>query len=216
MRRATRLILSCALTLAASTAFAQPPDGPRGPNRDAGDASDPVSRIMKFDKNGDGKLTKDEVTDARFNRLFAAADANKDGVVTKEELTTLVSQAPQGDRGGPGGFGGPGGPGGFGGPGGPGGPGGRFMGAPPRPGEILPGMLRQRLQLTAQQRTQVDALQKEVDGKLAKILNADQKEQLAEMRQRGPGGPPPGGPPDGGPDGPPPGGRRPPPPDNQP
>jgi hypothetical protein len=66
-------------------------------------------------------------------------------------------------------------------------------------------MLRDRLDLTAEQSQQVDALQKDVDAKLAKILSADQMKQLQEMRNRGPGGfgPPPGG---FGPGGPPPGG----------
>jgi EF hand len=176
-----------------------------------------VTRMMQFDENKDGKLTKAEVTDERLHRLFARADADHDGIVTGEELTALAAREPAGGRGG---FGGPGGPGGFFGPpgGGPGGPGG-FRGGPPRPGEILPGMLRDRLELTPEQSKQVDALQKEVDGRLEKILNEDQKAQLKEMRDRGPGGfgpggrrggPGGGGPPPGGPDGdrppPPPGG----------
>ena len=80
--------------------------------------------------------------------------------------------------GGPGG-----GPRGFGGPGGP-----------PQPGQILPPMLRQRLAITPQQEKEIDALQKEVDAKLEKLLNAEQRQQLKEMRERGPGGfgPPPG------------------------
>ena len=96
----------------------------------------------------------------------------------------------------------------------------------PRPGEILPQFLRQRLNLSAKQQKQLTALQKKVDDELAKILTTAQKKQLAEMRNRGPGGfgppggprgggPPPGGPggppPDGPPpDGPPPGGEPPP------
>jgi len=89
-----------------------------------------VVQMMAFNKKKDGKLTRDEVTDPRLLRLFDQADANKDGVVTKEELMALAEKLdadiPQGGgRGGPGGpgGGGPGGPGG-GGPGGPGGPGG--------------------------------------------------------------------------------------------
>ena len=66
-------------------------------------------------------------------------------------------------------------------------------------------MLQQRLNLTPEQKSQVEALQKEVDARLAKILNDDQKTQLKEMRERGPGGP--GGPRGGGPP-PPPGGPR--------
>ena len=48
--------------------------------------------MMTFDKNKDGKLTKDEVTDVRLHRLFDRADANKDGVVTKEELMALAAK----------------------------------------------------------------------------------------------------------------------------
>ena len=81
--------------------------------------------MMAFDKNGDGKLTKSEVTDERLHRLFDRADADKDGSVTKAELTALEAKESGSFRGGPGGFGPPGGPGGP-------------MMAPPRPGEILP------------------------------------------------------------------------------
>jgi len=87
-------------------------------------------------------------------------------------------------------------------------------------------MLREMLNLTADQTKQLDDLQKEVDQKLAKILTDDQKRQLREMRNRGPGraggrgpGGPGGGPRDGaadrGPDAPRgerPGGGEPPPP----
>ena len=189
-----------------------------------------VDRMMAFDANEDGKLTRSEVTDQRLLGLFDRADANRDKVVTRNELNVLLvrdraatrkKSSAAGGRNGRG-FGGPGGPGGgpgFGGPGGPGGGpgfGGRGFG-PPQPGQILPQMLRQRLELTPEQERQVDALQKEVDAKLAKILTAAQKQQLQQMRQRGPGGfgPPPGGgpPPDG--FGPPPGGDEPPPPPDQ-
>jgi hypothetical protein len=69
------------------------------------------------------------------------------------------------------------------------------------------------LRLTADQKKQLDELQKKVDARLAEILTDEQKKQMKEM-PRGfgpggfPGGPgrppgPPGGPPGG--DGPPPG-----------
>ena len=71
-----------------------------------------MARMMAFDRNGDGKLSKDEVTDARLQSLFKRADANKDGLVTKEELTALfkkdaaaiVVRRGPGPRRGPGGF----------------------------------------------------------------------------------------------------------------
>src|SRR5262245_61929982 len=166
--------------------------GGKGKAKGGADATALVERMMAFDKNKDGKLTKEEVTDERLHRLFDQADANKDGVVTKEELEALAkkldAEAGEGGgfggpgKGGPGGFGGrgkggKGGPGGFGGPGGPGG-----FGAPPRPGQILPPFLADRLELTAEQKKDLDALQKEVDAKLAKILTAEQKKQLEEMR----------------------------------
>jgi Spy/CpxP family protein refolding chaperone len=217
MRTVSRIVLAAACAAAlALPAAAQAPGGkaPDAPARDKKDYSnDPlVTRMMAFDKNKDGKLTKDEVTDERLHRLFDRADANKDGVVTKEELAALAAAeaADQGEdrggRGGPGGRGpgGPGGPGGRGGPGG-GGPGG--FGGPPQPGQVLPPFLQERLNLTDEQKKQLEELQKEVDSKLGKILTDDQKKQLKEMPQGfgpgGPGGRGPGGPGGRGPGGPP-------------
>jgi len=198
-------------------ATGQPPDGE--PAKEAKTSSKDYSnswiviRMMKFDKNHDGKLTRDEITDPRLLRLFDRADTNKDGVVTKEELAALAAkleqEGPQGRGGGRPGFGPP--PGGdFGGPpeDGPDGPGFRGRGpgggGPPRPGQILPGFVQEMLNLTASQKKQIQDLQKEVDDRLAKILTDSQKRQLQHMRP-GPGrfGGPPGGPPDGPPlDGP--------------
>ncbi len=190
-----RMILSVSaiagLAIAATIATAQRPEGGRGPNSNASSGADDLaSRMMAFDANKDGKLTEGEITDARLLRLFQRADADKDGVVTNDELNALAAKERANDRfgrGGPGGFG-PGGPGG--------GPGG-FMGPPPRPGEILPMMVQNRLRLTPDQKKEIDALQKEVDSKLEKILNDEQKKMLEEMRRRGPGGPPRGGRPGG-------------------
>jgi outer membrane protein assembly factor BamB len=101
--------------------------------------------------------------------------------VTDKQRKPLTSFA------GFGGFGG--GPGAPGGPkGGPGGPG-RFGGFP-QPGQLLPSFLQDRLKLTAEQKEQIAALQKEVDAKLAAILTDEQKKQLKDMR----GGFRPGGP----------------------
>ncbi len=199
------------LLVAASLAIAQR----QGPGRDdgppPGESDDLVTRMMAFDKDKDGKLTRAEITDARLTRLFDRSDANKDGIVTKEELAAVVKKDQALDRGGPGGgpFGG--GPR-VGGPPGGGPPGGFMMGMP-RPGEILPRMVRQRLNLTASQIDDLNDLQKDVDSKLDKILTVEQRTILKEMRERGPGGPggpggfgPPGGRRFGGGVGPPPGG----------
>jgi hypothetical protein len=183
-------------------------------------------KMMAMDKNKDGKLTRDEITDSRLLRLFDEADTNHDGVVTREELLALAAkleaEVPAGSSrggsgGGPGGFGSPpGGPDGFGGPpdGGPdgqgqgrgrGGPGGRGgFGPPPQPGQVLPARLQDELNLSDDQKKQIAELQKEVDAKLAKILTAEQLTQMKQMRGRGRGAGGPGGP--GGDRGGPPGG----------
>jgi hypothetical protein len=197
-----RIVIGAAggLMVAAALASAQPPPGGIGP---AGGAGDLVTRMMAFDKDKSGTLTRAEVTDDRLVRLFDRADTDKDGVVTRSELNALQSRERGNARGGGGGPGGPGG--GFG-----GGPGGPMMGGPPpRPGTVLPTMLQDRLNLTADQKAQLSDLQKDVDARLAKILTDDQKAQLQEMRppRGGPGGGGPGGPFGGGP--PPPRGDRP-------
>jgi hypothetical protein len=185
------------LLAVASFGGAQPPEGGKGGKGGKGGFGGPggpgggrtatveemVARVMAFDKNGDGKLTKDELTDARLHALFDRADANKDGAVTKEELTALLTKeaAALGSGGGPGGFG-PGGPG-F----GPGGPG-RF-GPPPPIGQLLPDFVQEHLKLTDAQKKQFEALQKEVDAKLEKLLTEEQKKVYKELKERGPGGP---------------------------
>src|SRR3954468_21208807 len=122
----------------ADFAGAQPPDRERGGARaPADDVNGFVARMMAFDNNKDGKLTRDEITDERLLRLFDRADANKDGVVTKEELTALFEKegrATTGSRGGP-----QDGPSGFGGRG-PGGP-------PAGVGQVLPDRLQEELEL---------------------------------------------------------------------
>src|SRR5262249_10913040 len=67
---------------------------------------------------------------------------------------------------------------------------------PPRPGEILPPFIRDMLNLTPDQKKQLDDLQKEVDAKLAKILTDQQMKHLKEFKgPKGKGGGK--GPPDG-------------------
>jgi hypothetical protein len=100
-------------------------------------------------------------------------------------------------------------------PGGMGGPGG-MMFAMPKPGELIGPPLQDMLRLTAEQKKQLDELQKDTDKKLEALLTDEQKKQWKDMRagQPGPGGAmmavpfggpggPPGGPPGGGRGGPP-------------
>ncbi len=51
-----------------------------------------VKRMMEFDKNNDEKLTRAEITDVRLLDLFDRADANKDGFVTRAELTAFFAK----------------------------------------------------------------------------------------------------------------------------
>jgi outer membrane protein assembly factor BamB len=84
---------------------------------------------------------------------------------------------------------GPSGPGG--GPGRPGGPGagpGR-LGGPPLPGQVLPLFLQNVLNLSAEQKKQLEGVQKEVDDRLGKVLTDEQKKQLKEPRGGFGGGP---------------------------
>lgn len=197
----------CELALYPLVSAAQPADANGPPSNDRN--SSIVTKMMAFDKNHDGKLTRDELTDERLLRLFDRADANGDGVVTKTELTALAAKldaenSQRGDTGGPGGPEGPGGsneangpgPGGGGGRFGAGGRGGRMGGGPPPLGQILPPFVQNALKLTADQKKQVADLQAEVDSKLHNILTDEQNKEFASMRARGPGrgaGGPPGG-----------------------
>jgi len=69
------------LLLAAGLAHAQDPRaGPRG-------GASLEERFKQLDRNGDGKLTRDEIP-----RLFEQLDANKDGIVTREEAQAGMAQ----------------------------------------------------------------------------------------------------------------------------
>jgi len=184
-----------AVTGIAVALYAQPPGPPRG--NAGGGVNTAVERLMAFDANQDGKLSKEELNDERLTALFQRADANQDGAVTKDELSAQLTKDAAtlgGGRGGPEGERGPGGPP----PGGPGGGGPGGFG-PPAPGTILPPFLQDELRLSDEQKKQVRDLQQEVDEKLSRILNREQRQQLRDMANRGPrgfGGPGgPGGPP---------------------
>lgn len=130
MRKSIKRLIpftACAFALLPSSLPAQTAErgAAAAPEKDNGKSS-VVTRLMAFDKNGDGKLTKEELTDTRLHRLFDMADMGKTGVVTREQLVALgarvereaaQNQGPGGPGGPPGGFGRPGGPGGRRGPG---------------------------------------------------------------------------------------------------
>lgn len=111
MQRA-RIFASVVTLFVASIACAQgapggrPAGGPPGIGAGGGGAPDPsmiVNRFFEGDKNGDGKLSKDEVPAPFAERGFEAADANKDGSIDRDELTAFMKgQAAAGGRGGEG------------------------------------------------------------------------------------------------------------------
>ena len=185
--------------------------GGRGPEVPGGGGSveELVGRIMAMDKNGDGKLTQDELPE-RMQSLMTRGDENKDGVLTKEEVTKLAQKEASASGGGPGELGerGEGGRGRFGGPGGRGE--GGFRGGRGGPGGMVR-MLPLMQALDADQDGELSAkeienavaalktLDKNKDGKLAENeLRPDFPEGGQGFGGRGPGGrggeaPPPSG-----------------------
>jgi hypothetical protein len=103
------------------TAVAQPPDQKKLSSRGFVDqppisVEDIVARIMRFDRNKDGKVSKDELPE-RMHHLIALGDTNKDGALDRDEIKKLATRLSPAQ----GGFG-------FG--------GGIRAGARPRPGDV--------------------------------------------------------------------------------
>lgn len=76
--------------------------GGRGRPLGRGDGTRPgpqqfIARIMEFDKNKDGKLSKEELPE-RMQRIIDRADANNDGAVDKEELIEMHKRFTQGGQ----------------------------------------------------------------------------------------------------------------------
>jgi hypothetical protein len=96
--RSIELWLASALMVAlvlAGVAVGQPPEPKDGPPRvftQPGHLSvdDIVERIMAFDKNKDGKVSKDELPE-RMHDLIARGDTNKDGALDKDEIKKLAT-----------------------------------------------------------------------------------------------------------------------------
>ncbi len=81
------------LLLSGANLFAQGPPGPPpgGPGRfRPPSAEEELQAYLTLDKDRDGKLTKAEVP-PRFHTLFTRADQNTDGVLTPDELKTMIA-----------------------------------------------------------------------------------------------------------------------------
>jgi Ca2+-binding EF-hand superfamily protein len=105
-------------------AEASPPVPPGGPmaggwqGGQPGDQNQMIDRIMQSDKNGDGKLTAEEIPGPMAQQMIQNGDKDGDGALSKDELTqgmqamqNRFGNMPFGFQGGPGNF--PGGPGAF-------------------------------------------------------------------------------------------------------
>jgi hypothetical protein len=79
-----------------------PPLPPFPPTAGRLGVDDIVERIMAFDKNKDGKVTKDELPE-RMHHLITMGDTNKDGALDRDEIKKLV--VAYGGSGPAGGFG---------------------------------------------------------------------------------------------------------------
>ena len=139
---------------------------------------------------GGGALRLDPEVLKKLENLQKEAVANAVKALNDEQKSTYkeLTGEPFELPGGAGalGFGGFGGGGGFGQPGGGGGFGG--FGGGGQPGTVLSANTQEQLKLTAEQKKELERIQKEVDAQLDKMLTPEQRTQLKEMRDRQPGG----------------------------
>jgi len=91
-----RVIAGLIILVGAGFALGQQDNGAgdrRSPRQAGGDARGGIPSvsdlIKRFDKNGDGHLTKDEVTQAPFSRNFTRWDGDQDGTATEAEITAF-------------------------------------------------------------------------------------------------------------------------------
>lgn len=94
------------ITLAEVSAKGGPggPMGPGGPGEMFGDPAQMIDRLMQSDKNGDGKLTADELPGQMAQQMIQSGDKDGDNALSKEEITQAMQEMQNRFRGGPGGF----------------------------------------------------------------------------------------------------------------
>jgi hypothetical protein len=142
-------------------------------------ADEIVDRIMSFDKNKDGKVTKDELPE-RMQFLIERGDTNKDGALDRDEVKKLAADLARdgfrgfdGFGGGRGGFG----PGGFGGRGGFGPP----AGFGPGPGTRADQALND-LKLNDKTKDKAEAIIKAHEESVRKLLDLARGDLLLKMK----------------------------------
>jgi uncharacterized protein (DUF2141 family) len=72
------------------------PSGTPAAAEAAGPPADLVQRLMAYDRDGDGRVTKAELPRGR-HAILDQADANQDGAVDRDELTGFIERLPRGD-----------------------------------------------------------------------------------------------------------------------
>jgi hypothetical protein len=192
-----------AALLLAGAALAQAPDQKQGlprdlvrpaPDRVISDSvisvEDIVERIMSFDKNKDGKITKDELPE-RMQFLIELGDAGKGGALDRDQVRKLVTARANNGPGFGGGFAtggfGPGGPGGFRTSGTVVGPGpGPGPGFGPRPGPggrpgVIEGVVDD-LKLPGKKKDQAMAVVKAHHDNVKKLIDQAHAELLQKMK----------------------------------
>src|SRR5262249_17947133 len=142
-----------------------------------------VERILSFDKNKDGKVTKDELPE-RLQDLIAKGDTNKDGALDRDEIKALAAKLQR--DGLPAGFGGFGGVAGRGGRGGPGGFGRGGGGPPGLGGGFRPGGIERALddlKLTDKAREKAEAAVKAYQENVRKLTELARADLLLKMTE---------------------------------
>ena len=115
-----KLLSVAVLVLSASVALAQTSStGDASSKESRGNRTDPAARFKELDKNGDGKLSLDELSSAQFGRPadnsgsssssgapavsiadhFKAADTNADGSLSVDEFTAMMQSMRSGGGG---------------------------------------------------------------------------------------------------------------------
>jgi hypothetical protein len=149
--------------------------GRRGPGNRGLSVDEIVERILSFDKNKDGKVSKEELPE-RMQDLITKGDTNKDGALDKEEIKNLATELAREGRFG-GFFGAPGPGGGF---------AGGFRGRGPA-GPFPPGNVAERalsdLRLTDKQKEAAETAVKTHQDTVRKLTELARADLLLKMKE---------------------------------